>query len=151
MDPNASGLGSHVVCPKCQATNRIAEGRPMGGAKCGSCHESLFVGRASAVDEAAFAKHIAKNDIPVLVDMWAPWCGPCRQMAPQFEKAAQALEPNLRLLKLNIDEAPSTAQRFNVRGIPALLLFKGGRVVGQSAGVQTANKIVAWARSELQP
>ena len=72
-------------------------------------------------------------------------------MAPQFEKAAQALEPNLRLLKLNIDEAPSTAQRFNVRGIPALLLFKGGQVVGQSAGVQSADKIVAWARSELQP
>jgi thioredoxin 2 len=123
--------------------------RPAAKAKCGACHEPLFTGHATPVDEAAFAEHLRRDDVPVLVDMWAPWCGPCRMMAPAFERAAAALEPEVRLLKLNVDEAQATAARFGVRSIPALFLFHHGEVLAQTAGAQSAEAIVRWARSRL--
>jgi thioredoxin 2 len=139
----------HVLCPRCGAANRLPEGRPAGVAKCGACHEKLFDGHPTAVDAAGFEKHLRVNDIPLLVDMWAPWCGPCRTMAPMFEKAAQMLEPDLRLLKLNVDEAQEIAARYGVRGIPALLLFQNGRVIAQQAGAQSAEAIIRWARGHV--
>ena len=139
----------HILCPRCGGVNRVPDDRPARAAKCGACHEALFDGHPVAVDPAGFEKHLRINDIPVLVDMWAPWCGPCRSMAPMFEKAAQALEPDLRLLKLNVDEAQEIASRYAVRGIPALLLFQSGRVIAQEAGAQSADAIIRWARSHL--
>ena len=139
----------HIVCPHCAATNRMPAGKPMGTANCGACHRALFAGRPVAVDAETFAKHVKANDIAVLVDVWAPWCGPCRTMAPMFEAAAAQLEPQVRLLKLNADEAPGVAAEFNVQGIPALLLLRGGRLVARNAGVMDARHIVAWTRGAL--
>jgi len=141
----------HIVCPHCAATNRVPAGKPSGTANCGSCHRALFDGRPAAVDAAGFAKHVKSNDIAVLVDVWAPWCGPCRMMAPMFESAAAELEPHVRLLKLNADEAPQAAAELGVQGIPALLLLRGGRVVARQAGVMDARHIVLWARGALAP
>ncbi len=140
---------SHVVCPQCGGVNRLPPDRPAAAAKCGVCHEKLFTGQPSAVDAAGFDKHLRRNDIAVLVDMWAPWCGPCRTVAPMFEKAALQLEPDVRLLKLNVDEAPDIASRYQVRGIPALLLFHTTKLIAQSAGAQSAEAITRWARTHL--
>lgn len=139
----------HIVCPHCTATNRIPAAKPSGTANCGACHRALFDGRPVAVDAAGFAKHVKANDIAVLVDVWAPWCGPCRTMAPMFEAAAAELEPQVRLVKLNADEAPGVAAELNVSGIPALLLLRAGRVVARSAGVMDTRHIVAWTRGAL--
>ena len=140
----------HVVCPHCNAVNRVpaerltATGAPL--AVCGACKAHLFEGKPLEVDPAGFDRHLKANDIPVLVDFWAPWCGPCRSMAPNFARAAGVLEPGMRLLKLNADEAPEVGARYGVRGIPALLLFKGGKLAGQTAGAMGAEQIVGWAR-----
>jgi thioredoxin 2 len=134
---------------RCHSLNRMAAGRPAAKAKCGACHNPLFAGSVAPVDEASFEKHLRQDDIPILVDMWAPWCGLCRTMAPMFERAAQLLEPEVRLLKLNVDEAPKTASRLGVRGIRALFLFRNGRILGQTSGVQNTETIVRWARAHL--
>jgi thioredoxin 2 len=142
-------VGRHILCPHCGGTNRVPADKPALAARCGICHESLFTGRPFAVDAAAFERHIAANDIPVLVDVWAPWCGPCRMMAPMFERAARALEPDIRLLKLNADEAPEILSRYGISGIPALLLFERGRLAGRQAGAMDEANIVRWARARL--
>jgi thioredoxin 2 len=134
----------HVLCPHCGGVNRLPDNHQAGVAKCGACHEKLFDGHPIAVDAAGFDKHLRVNDIPLLVDMWAPWCGPCRTMAPMFEKAAQTLEPNLRLLKLNVDNAQDITARYGVSGIPTLLLFQNGRLIAQQAGAQSAEAIIRW-------
>lgn len=137
---------TRVLCPHCRAVNRLPADRPAEKGKCGACHQALFSGTAIPVDEAGFTEHLRQNEIPVLVDMWAPWCGPCRMMGPMFEQAAKSLEPEMRLLKLNVDEAQQTADRLGIRGIPALLLFRNGRVLGQSAGVKDTETIIRWAQ-----
>jgi thioredoxin 2 len=142
-------MTQHIVCPHCAATNRVPAGKPTGTANCGACHRALFDGRPAAVDATSFAKHVKSNDIAVLVDVWAPWCGPCRMMAPMFEAAAAELEPQVRLLKLNADEAPQVAAELGVSGIPALLLLRGGRVVARNAGVMDARHIASWTREHL--
>jgi thioredoxin 2 len=139
----------HIVCPHCAATNRLPAGKPAGEARCGSCHQALFEGHPVAVDAARFDKHRRNNDIAVLVDVWAPWCGPCRVMTPMFERAAAELEPEVRLLKVNADEEPQVAPQLGVAGIPALFLMRGGRVVAQTAGAMDTRRIVAWVRSHL--
>jgi thioredoxin 2 len=138
-----------IVCPSCGAINRVPAERPAAAARCGGCHHALFDAHPAPVDEAGLEKHLRANDIPVLLDVWAPWCGPCRSMAPQFERAAGVLEPAVRLLKLNADEAPNTSARLGVRGIPALYLFRGGAVLAQTAGAMNADAIVRWTRSAL--
>lgn len=144
-----SPAARHIVCPHCAATNRVPLDRPAAAARCGSCHRPLFDGHPAAVDGAAFDRHRRNNTIPVLVDVWAPWCGPCRAMAPMFERAAAELEPEVRLLKLNSDEEPAIAAELGVRGIPALYLLHGGRVVAQTAGAMEAGRIVAFVRGAL--
>jgi thioredoxin 2 len=140
---------SHIVCGRCGQINRVAGGRPAGRARCGSCHEPLFACHPVEVDAAGFERHVQRNDIPVLVDVWAPWCGPCRAMAPMFAKAAGALEPEVRLLKLNSDQAPELSARLGIRSIPTMLLMQSGRVLARTSGVMDADQIVAWTKSNL--
>jgi thioredoxin 2 len=138
-----------VACPACAAVNRIAAGRPAAEALCGTCRARLFTGKPTEVDEQELDHHLRNSDIPVLLDVWAPWCGPCRSMAPEFARAAPRLEPGVRLLKLNADAAQATVARLGVRGIPALVLFRGGTVLAQSAGARGAADIVAWTEANL--
>jgi thioredoxin 2 len=139
----------NIVCGRCGQINRVPTDRPAARARCGACHEPLFTGHPVEVDATAFDRHATRNEIPVLVDVWAPWCGPCRVMAPMFEQAAAALEPDVRLLKLNSDEAPELSARLGIRGIPTLLLLQSGKVLARSSGVMRSDQIVAWTRSSL--
>jgi thioredoxin 2 len=138
----------HVVCPHCDAVNRLARERLADKPVCGKCAKNLFEGQPADVDSARFNKHISRNDIPVLVDFWAPWCGPCKMMAPAYVQAAQQLEPAMRLLKLDTEQAQDLAARFNIRSIPTLALFKNGREVARQAGAMDAGSIAAWAKAQ---
>jgi thioredoxin 2 len=139
----------HIVCPQCGAINRVPAERPAAVAQCGSCKSKLFAGEPREVDAIAFDRHVTKGDVPVLVDVWAPWCGPCRSMAPQFAHAARMLEPDVRLLKLNSDEHQQVAARYDIRSIPTMLLFKNGKLAARTAGAMDSAGIVRWAKSQL--
>lgn len=140
----------HVVCPHCHTTNRIAAAQLEQVADCGKCHQSLFTGAPVELDEAAFARHVQRSDLPLLVDFWAPWCGPCRMMAPHFAAAARDLEPRVRLLKVNTEEAPTLSAQLQIRSIPTLALFVGGREVARQPGAMGSADIVRWVGQHLQ-
>jgi len=137
----------HVVCPHCDSVNRIPAAKQHDRSICGKCKQALFDAHPVELGSKNFNQHISRNDIPVLVDFWAPWCGPCRTMAPSFAQAAGQLEPGMRLAKLNTEEAQELASRYNIRSIPTLALFAGGREIARQAGAMDTSGIVRWARS----
>jgi thioredoxin 2 len=136
----------HTVCPQCNAVNRVAADRPAADAICGSCKSRLFPGEPIALTTQTFDKHIGRNDAPVIVDFWAPWCGPCRAMAPIFDRAAKELEPRARFGKVNVDEEPTIAARYGIQGIPTLIVFDHGKVAKQHAGLVDINFLRGLAR-----
>jgi thioredoxin 2 len=136
----------HVVCPQCPAINRVRPDK-LAVAKCGQCGHPLFTGHSVELTSNAFGRHIERSEIPVVVDFWAPWCGPCRMMAPEFEQAAKALEPSVRFAKVNTEQEQGLAARYGIQSIPTLILFQGGREVARQSGALNAAQLAGWIRA----
>lgn len=142
--------GNHqIVCPGCGAVNRVPADKPAAAGRCGKCGNALFSGKPFDADAEMFARQTTRSDIPVLIDVWAPWCGPCRMMAPAFEAASAIIEPQMRLLKLNSEAHHGVAGRLGIRGIPTMLLYAGGREIGRVSGAMNTQQIVGWAKDQL--
>lgn len=139
-----------IVCPACSAVNRVPSEKSAQDAKCGKCHAPLFDGHPVALDSRNFNRHLTRNSIPVVVDFWADWCGPCKMMAPEFARAAKTLEPEVRFAKLDTEAAQNEAAALGIRSIPTMILFQGGREVARQSGAMPAGHITQWVRESLK-
>jgi thioredoxin 2 len=142
-----TATSTHIVCPHCAGVNRIPAGKPVAKARCGVCHKPLFEGHAAPVTSEHFDRHIGRSDIPVVVDFWAEWCGPCKAMAPFYEQAARELEPDFRFLKLDTDRAPELSARYGIRGIPTVIVFTHGKEAARRSGAMDATTLRNWLTS----
>ncbi|QFY44670.1 thioredoxin TrxC [Candidatus Methylospira mobilis] len=133
-----------IVCPHCVTVNRLPLARIEERSLCGNCKHPLFTGKPVELNPSAFGAHLLRNDIPVVVDFWAPWCAPCRTMAPAFEQAAHRLEPGFRFSRLNTEQYPKLGDQYNVRSIPTLIEFVGGHETRRQSGAMDAGSIVRW-------
>jgi thioredoxin 2 len=140
-----------VACPHCHALNRVPRERFDQGPSCGKCHLALFAALPAALSAESFDAHVMRAGLPVVVDFWAPWCGPCRMMAPHFEAAARQLEPRVRLAKLDTEAEPALGARHGIRSIPTMVLFHQGRELARHSGAMPGAQIVAWVRDHLPP
>lgn len=134
----------HVVCPHCNAVNRLPSERLQQRPRCGGCKQPLFTGYPLELTSANFTQQITRNEIPVVVDFWAPWCGPCKMMAPVFERAAAQLEPRVRLAKLDTEQEQGIAAQFNIRSIPTLIIFANGREKARQSGAMAEADLLRW-------
>lgn len=137
----------HIVCPACNATNRIPADKLGAAPKCGKCRKPLFAKQPLELTTANFQSHINRNDIPVVIDFWAPWCGPCKMMAPAFKEAAAQLEPGVRLAKVNTEAQQALGAQFGIRSIPTMIMFRNGREVARQSGAMGSADIVRWVQA----
>ena len=140
---------SNIVCPHCDAVNRVPTQRFAENPVCGKCKKPLFTGSPVALTDANFERHVSRGDLPIVVDFWAPWCGPCKMMVPAYEQAASQIEPRARLAKVDTEQNQRLAQRFAIRSIPTLAVFKNGRQVASQPGAMSLPQLVQWINSNL--
>ncbi|MGQ0509006.1 MAG: thioredoxin TrxC [Betaproteobacteria bacterium] len=134
-----------LACPSCLTANRVPADRVGDGPKCGRCGEPLLAAAPLELDEARFDTYVARSGLPVLADFWAPWCGPCRAMAPHFARAAEQLKGRVQLVKVNTEAAPALASRRGIRAIPTLILFREGAEVKRVSGALDTSELVRWS------
>ena len=139
----------HVVCPSCDGVNRVPADKLQAGGVCGVCRKPLFPGQPVELDSERFSKHVSRSQIPLLVDFWASWCGPCKMMAPVFAEAAQLLEPRVRLAKVNTESEQALAAQMNIRSIPTLVLMRNGSEVARISGALNKQNLLAWVQQNL--
>jgi thioredoxin 2 len=137
----------HIVCPHCNATNRVPIDKSMPEAQCGRCQMTLFEGKPSELDVVGFDAQLNKSDVPLLVDFWAPWCGPCRMMAPAYEAASARMYPQVRFVKINTEEQQALSVRYGIRSIPTLAIFRAGKEVARQAGAMSEVDMIRWIQS----
>ncbi len=140
----------HIVCPHCDGINRVPQTKLTAGGTCGACHKPLFTGEPLSLNQTRFQRHVDKSDIPLLVDVWAPWCGPCKMMSPIFSQAAKQLEPEMRLLKINSEQEQALSAQLAIRSIPTLLVFKQGKEIARLSGAMDLPNLLAWAREQVR-